>query len=927
MITNAKEFSEVVCQEVCLLFRGAQDTPTRETIYGALEHHIRIKRSIQPLLANIDMNIEQLVEKVNTRIITGTSGHNILEGRSSQHQEWLDQRRPDIEKGLHWSAFRTFMSTSMSESQVNELDNSTDSILGSIEDPNRLGKWQSRGLVIGDVQSGKTTNFLGVTNKALDAGYKIIIILSGIHNSLRTQTQKRFEEGVTGFNTQKIDPPASLQCGVAIINPENATELKMMNLTGRDDNGDFKSERAPGTLLDVKTYSVNKKNHNSLTNLIGYLKDQRKDGTLSHQTPLLLIDDEADHASINTNKEFVEASKINGLIKELLSLFDRHAYIAYTATPFANVLMNPEDEDDLFPRNFIICLGRADNYIGPDEVFGSIEDDGSQTDDDDDKNDDIKPPVIINDRVTNVDWFRNLDDPKFEQDWKFVPTKHKKDHQIDQLPRSLEYAIQAFILAVTIRNLRGDNFEHKTMLIHVTRFKDIQNRIHELTHNYLEEIYAELNIKQFNKGSVNIISIFKDVFEKEYINCEFKWETVLNMLPNTSSLLKGHSYAINGDSKDIINEDTYPNGLTSIRVGGEKLSRGLTLPGLMTNYFIRTSKPYDTLMQMGRWFGYRDNYDDLCRLFITAKLFNWFGHISLASEALRNRIFHMRNAKFSPTEFRQEVRSHPGMLLVTAKNKQRHTKTLNVSWNGQLPAITTFEVTPRALQVSRTNTRLVSDLIQKISNNYQKIAHSQHKIHQGVRTSLVKELIEKFSYSEGGGNWEKTTLLKYISDMEQMSELTDWTVALFSRRKIENANFVEIGENKVYPLQRRVDDLDGLSSKIGLKNSALASMSDELLDFSEDEKLNIQKTGRNKKTGKAKLVREDIRIARPNSRALLLIYFIDLHHATENIDHKGITLPTLAVSFPQSPQGSSTKVTTGLLEGLEDADFEEEDDE
>ena len=160
------------------------------------------------------------------------------------------------------------------------------------------------------------------------------------------------------------------------MNPENAKKLKMMNLTGRDDSGDLKSDRAPGTLLDVKTYSVNKKNHNSLTNLIGYLKDQRKDGTLSHQTPLLLIDDEADHASINTNKEFVDASKINGLIKELLSLFDRHSYIAYTATPFANVLMNPEDEDDLFPRNFIICLGRADNYIGPDEVFGSLEDDG-----------------------------------------------------------------------------------------------------------------------------------------------------------------------------------------------------------------------------------------------------------------------------------------------------------------------------------------------------------------------------------------------------------------------------------------------------------------------------------------------------------------------------------------------------------------------
>jgi len=928
MITNAKEFFIEICFEVCLEFRGAQITPTRETIRDAIEYKINSKKRMQPLLVEMELNIEALIEKVNTKIITGTSGHNILETSNLQHKEWLDQRRLDIENGLHWTTFKKLLSGSISDDQIRELNKSTDSILGSIEDPNRLGKWQSRGLVIGDVQSGKTTNFIGVINKALDAGYKIIIILSGLHNSLRTQTQKRFEEGVTGFNTQKINPPASLQCGVAFMDPENAKNLKMMNLTGRDDSGDLKSDRAPGTLLDVKTYSVNKKNHNSLTNLIGYLKNQREGGTLSHQTPLLLIDDEADHASINTNKEFIEASKINGQIKELLSLFDRHAYIAYTATPFANVLMNPEDEDDLFPRNFITCLGRADNYIGPEEVFGSLEDDGTQSDDDND--DDIASPVTINERAITVDWFRNLDDPRFEQDWKFVPTKHKKDLDINCLPQSLKYAIQAFILAVTIRNLRGDKFEHKTMLIHVTRFKDIQNRIHELTDEYLEDIYAELNIKQFTKNSVNIISNFQNVFNKEYSLTEFSWETVLNMLPKTSSLIKGHIYAINGDSKDIIDEDKYPNGLTSIRIGGEKLSRGLTLPGLMTNYFIRTSKPYDTLMQMGRWFGYRDNYEDLCRLFITAKLFNWFGHIALASEALRNRVTYMKRANLTPMEFQQEVRSHPGMLLVTAKNKQRHTKTLLVSWNGQLPAITAFDVTPRALQDSKINTQHVSTLIKTISDNSNKIAHSQHQIHQGVKASLVKKLIEDFSYSEGGGNWERTTLLKYISDMEEISELTDWTVVLFSKSEKDNANFIQIGEHKVFPLQRGIDvhDQDGIEiSKIGLKNSSLASLNDEKLDFSKDEISNIQLTGRDKKTGKAKLVREDIRTSRPNSRALLIIYFIDLYHATNIIEHKGISLPTLAVSFPQSPNGRRSSVTIGLLEGLEDADFEEEDDE
>jgi len=290
----------------------------------------------------------------------------------------------------------------------------------------------------------------------------------------------------------------------------------------------------------------------------------------------------------------------------------------------------------------------------------------------------------------------------------------------------------------------------------------------------------------------------------------------------------------------------------------------------------------------------------------------------------------MQRARFSPLDFRQEVRSHPGMLLVTAKNKQRHTKTLQVSWNGQLPAITAFDVTKHALQSSKKNTQLVSTLIETLGRGYDKKAHPQHQIYQGVEANLVKALIEKFSYSEGGGNWEKTTLQKYISDMRQISELTDWTVVLFSRKGKESASPVIIGEHNVFPLQRQVDVLDQEKSeisKIGLKNSALVSLSDEFLDFSKEERLRVEKTGRDKKTGEAKTVREDIRVSRPNSRALLLIYFIDLYHATDVVEHKRISLPTLSISFPQSPNGKSIQVTTGLLEGLEDADFEEIDDE
>lgn len=925
MIRSSKEFAEEVCAQVCVEFGMLENTPTREIIRQAIEFKINIQKNLSPSLQKMEFDIDALIERVNTKIVTGTSEHHILEGRSAQHQEWLDRRRLDIENGLHWNSFKRYLRRSLSKEQIIELDNSTDSILGSIEDPTRSGKWQSRGLVIGDVQSGKTTNFIGVINKAIDAGYKIIIILSGIHNSLRTQTQKRFEEGVTGFNTQKIAPPPSAYCGVG-LNNENAVSLKMMNLTSRDDSGDFKSERDPGTMLNVKIYSVNKKNASTLTNLIKFLEKQRDGNNLSHQTPMLLIDDEADHASINTNKEFQEASRINGLIKNLLSLFDRHAFIAYTATPFANVLMNPFDEDDLFPRNFITCLGRPENYIGPEEVFGSVEDDGSQTDDEDE----IDIAVSVNERITSVDWFRNLDEPCFNQDWKFVPTRHKKDLEIVELPQSLKYAIHSFILAVAIRALRGDKFEHKTMLIHVTRFKDIQNRVHQLTDEYINEIFEELTIKQFNENYESLLADIQIVFEEEFKLCGFNWDNIREILPSTISEIKGHVFAINGDSKDVIDEETYTNGLTSIRIGGEKLSRGLTLPGLMTNYFIRTSKPYDTLMQMGRWFGYRDNYNDLCRLFTTAKLFNWFGHIALASESLRHRVTYMQRARLSPLEFRQEVQSHPGMLLVTAKNKQRHTRAIKISWNGGLPAITAFDISKKGLVASKENTNLISNLIEKLEQEFEKKVHDRHHIYQNVPINYVKKFLNSFAYLEGGSVWESTTILKYISEMNQSNELTDWTIALFSKTQKEDTRSVNIGPFQVFSLQRGVEthELNGsIATKIGLKKSSLVSGDDELLDFSEEEIAEIEKTGFDKKTGQKTMTRDDIRVSRPNSRGLLIIYFIDLFHSTNQIEHKGISLPTLGISFPYSENGKMTQITTGLLEGLEDEDFEEVDDE
>ena len=157
--------------------------------------------------------MNRLIDKIAHDLAIDTSTHSIINIEAIQHVEWLAQRRLDIENGKHWPTYRKFCSSKLSKNIIQELDKSTDSILGRIEDPLRKGSWSSRGLVIGDVQSGKTTNFLGVITKALDAGYKIIVVLSGLHNNLRVQTQERFEEGVTGINT-KNDAINKL-CGVA----------------------------------------------------------------------------------------------------------------------------------------------------------------------------------------------------------------------------------------------------------------------------------------------------------------------------------------------------------------------------------------------------------------------------------------------------------------------------------------------------------------------------------------------------------------------------------------------------------------------------------------------------------------------------------------------------------------------------------------
>ena len=237
----------------------------------------------------------------------------------------------------------------------------------------------------------------------------------------------------------------------------------------------------------------------------------------------------------------------------------------------------------------------------------------------------------------------------------------------------------------------------------------------ELVDDLVDDIYNAMVTTPLG-GDNKHLREMRNIFDVRYPNISENWEDIREGLKDAVSETRRHVFAINGNSKDVIDEARYPNGLTSIRIGGDKLSRGLTLPGLMTSYFLRVSKPYDTLMQMGRWFGYRDNYEDICQIFTTSQLFNWFGHVANASERLRSRIFEKNRESLEPTEYRQQILSHPGAMLVTALNKQRHSRLMAISFAGDLEQLTTYEMGESFEQKQKENFTLIEDLLLELKN-------------------------------------------------------------------------------------------------------------------------------------------------------------------------------------------------------------------
>ena len=851
---------------------------------------------------------EMLIRKVEELFTIRQDEFRSIE-KEDENLPWLNEKRSTIDfNNGFWGSYRQYLKDekNFAPEVVSKLDRLTDSILDNFFDPTEKIKVNKKGLVVGQVQSGKTANYTGLICKAADAGFGLIIVMAGIHNNLRSQTQIRIDESFLGFDTQhtRAFDQKSIKIGVGL--PVFGKAKVAHSLTSSLEKGDFTQGAANALGLNFETpdpiIAVIKKNPHVLKRIFHWLSAQADDdnelGRVIRNKSLLLIDDEADNASINISNDPDRQSSINSWITQILNLFGKNAYVGYTATPFANIFI-PLDDQNLFPRNFIKNIPAPSNYIGPEKVFGfSLLEEGED-------------PNTVLPIVNRINDHRE-----------FVPDRHKKDDQLpSSLPESLKTAIRCFIITCAIRRLRGQKTVHNSMLVHVSRFMRWQDHIAELVSNQFD--YYRRGIDQNDSvildefkatyekddhGYKSFVTVSNHITNSDLINLDsqtqvHKWNDVLKHLNDTASRIKVKS--IHGGSGEALDYFDHKNGLSVIAVGGNKLSRGLTLEGLSISYYLRASRMYDTLMQMGRWFGYRGGYVDLCRLFTSRELNEWFCHITQASEELREEFDYMSNtAGSTPEQYALKIRTHPGVLQISATNKMRAATTVQISWAGRLVESYEFK---KDVSVIDNNFQNTKDFIASLPNNLS--IKSNAYLWFDIPADAVINFFEGIQSVENLKKAEPRKLIQFINAQLKNEELTNWRIALMSKPNAKNNSQFQInGESiSIGQWKRTEDDKNSNEHIYYLRKSHIISPSDEFIDFTDEEKSRAMELTNlhRKKEGEAmypngQVVRNELRDPK---KPLLLIYLLD---PEESIDIKN-PLPKgtnsfvgYAISFPKS---------------------------
>ena len=794
--------------------------------------------------------------------------------------EWL--RQLDRSRWYYWPALRDYLLVTKNwpANSVRSLDEITNRILGQLSSP-QTEQFDIRGLVLGFVQSGKTANFTALISKAADVGYRLVIVLSGVDNGLRRQTQIRLDRELVGYTDNRA--------GAVSLPPMGK---RWHQFTSEEFGGDFQPGFANYAALQGSepVLLVVKKNGTVLRRLHAWIDAAPED--VRQMLPVLIIDDEADQASVDTRGsyqaedepdiEYEPPSIINGLIRDLLRKFRKRAYVAYTATPFANILIphdtvDPTVGNDLYPKDFVVDLPKPDGYFGAEELFGRLD------------------PVTGN-IVEGIDVVRRVTD------------EDVLALQQNTFPTTLGNALIDFILAGAARSQRGQGAEPATMLIHTSsRIADQQELAGVVSVRFAEfrdewRYQRQHGIRERLDNRWN--SEFRSVTRTRHAELDVAFERIEEHIgPFFESV---NVRVVNSSTGEILDYEREPS-LKAIAVGGNRLSRGLTLEGLTVSYFVRRSGMYDTLMQMGRWFGFRNGYEDLTRIYMTDELASWFSDLALVEHALREDIQVYESQNLTPVQLGTRILQHPAML-VTSRAKQRYGTSITVEQSYSAQLIQTFRfpfnrpndlalLLEHNLQTTRT---FLSTLGAPIRWN------SKGPVWQGVSAEAVLSFLQTYEVDAEARNISLPLIRAYIERQFELGELQNWAVAVMGRETRDRT----LGEIDLGVQDRRINQVSrtrlasdpnslGVITSPGDEEEGLSERSlERARTFQQIDGLGINPAARR---------------ARPATDGLLLIYPIS-RHSGYDLDHSGFRRPLfenshdsaakdvvgLAISFPPS---------------------------
>lgn len=803
-------------------------------------------------------NLEKLIDTKGATVIHATNEQNLIEISSNEDSAWQCYKRLLLrEKGFK-------------NEVVNVMEDANIKILRQLSrDTSETGA--VKGLVIGNVQSGKTANMAALMAMAADAGWNMFIVLSGMMENLRVQTLRRLVEDLNSnacrLNWEAIDNPRGIeQYGKKLTDKNFTSESKMRYL------------------------SVCLKNSKRLRSLIDWLnsdKNYRKD------IRLLIIDDEADQASINTETP-AQRTAINRLILNLINNrnsrgnqaccnFQAVNYIGYTATPYANVLNEAPGTESLYPSNFIATLSVSDEYFGPQQIFGYESDDDSRS-------------------------FPGLDIIRLIQDDDIRAIREIQEARNIDIPESLVDAICWFLCGVAYMRYMGYR-KPVSMLVHTSRLTVAHNIMGNAIRHFFEsrrqidiiEICHKIwerESSRFKKSDFIIqyqnyanISNVKDypVFDELRRHIEYLLSTGLTSLEmnldNRIEYGTGIHLCIDNSDNNNNSRLIYPNdnempcvAPAFLIIGGNTLSRGLTIEGLISTYFLRPTGCADTLMQMGRWFGYRKGYELIPRIWLSMRVRDQFRFISEMDQKLRNEIKFMSEIGQDPSECGPKIMASPStkFLKIVSDNRMQNAIGANYDFAGHTMATSVFTNDERML---KSNLNLLSRFVSSLGNPSTDVNENPYaannKVWKDIAPKKIKEFLSDYKYSERLRGFNDLRVFeRWLDRVSEEGLFGNWNVILaginyderLGRRQITDT----ISINKINRTRRYEDTGDGT-----INISSLHSFDDFLSDISvnnEDQGILSAMKDVNHNTAALNLLRENLGMSK---NPQLVIYIID----------------------------------------------------